>query len=48
MYTCPLEAGLVLKSTEGGAPDRTLHKKHTKNDLTKPKYSLKQYNNITF
>ena len=33
---------------EGGSPDTTLNQKHTKNYLTKPKYSLKQYNNITF
>ena len=33
---------------EGGAPDRTLHQKHTKNYLKKPKYSLKQFNNIKF
>ena len=33
---------------EGGALHRTLHQKYRKNYLTKPKYLLKKYNNITF
>ena len=33
---------------EGGASDKNMHKKHRKNYLTKPKYSLKKFDNITF